>query len=105
MFALGIYDKLTPGSLTGGQMIAGTGTLDETGAVGVIGGIRQKMYGAVRNGATWFLAPAGNCDEVVGHIPTGLTVVKVQNFSQALAAVKQIGETKSAAGLPTCSFN
>jgi PDZ domain-containing protein len=105
MFALGIYDKLTPGSLTGGQMIAGTGTLDETGAVGVIGGIRQKMYGAVRNGATWFLAPAGNCDEVVGHIPTGLTVVKVQNFSQALAAVKQIGETKSATGLPTCSFN
>ena len=103
MFALGIYDKLTPGSLTGGQLIAGTGTIDETGNVGIIGGIRQKLYGAVRSGATWFLAPAGNCNEVVGHVPAGLTVVSVKTFSDALAAVKQIGSTKSAAGLPTCS--
>jgi len=103
MFALGIYDKLTPGSLTGGQLIAGTGTIDETGAVGEIGGIRQKLYAAVRNGATWFLAPAKNCNEVVGHVPNGLTVVKIQNFTEALAAVKQIGETKSASGLPTCT--
>ena len=102
MFALGIYDKLTPGSLTGGQMIAGTGTIDETGTVGIIGGIRQKMYGAVRSGATWFLAPAGNCNEVVGHVPSGLTVVSVKTFSDALKAAKQIGSTKSAAGLPTC---
>jgi len=103
MFALGIYDKLTPGSLTGGQIIAGTGTIDELGHVGPIGGIRQKLYGAQRGGAKWFLAPATNCNEVVGHVPSGLTVISVSNFSQALKAVQQIAKTNSSAGLATCS--
>jgi Lon-like protease len=105
MFALGIYDKLTPGSLTGGEMIAGTGTIDQSGDVGPIGGIRQKLYGAVRAGATWFLAPASNCDEVVGHIPNGIQVVSMTTFTDALTAVKQIAAKKSIAGLPTCSAN
>jgi len=103
MFALGIYDKLTPGSLTGGEIIAGTGTIDDNGVVGAIGGIRQKMYGAVRAGAKFFLAPADNCNEVVGHIPNNLQVVKVSNFSQALAAVKQIGTRHNVSGLATCT--
>lgn len=102
MFALGIYDNLTPGALTGGQLIAGTGTIDESGAVGSIGGIRQKLYSAQRAGAAWFLAPAENCDEVVGHIPNGLQVASMKNFTEALAAVKQIAAKHSIAGLPTC---
>src|SRR5690606_53351 len=57
MFALGIVDELTPGPLTGGNDIAGTGTIDATGAVGPIGGIRQKLYGARDAGADFFLAP------------------------------------------------
>lgn len=105
MFALGIYDKMTPGALTGGQLVAGTGTIDATGTVGAIGGIRQKMFGAQRAGAAWFLAPEANCNEVVGHIPAGLHVVKIANFEQALAAVKQIAKQHSAVGLPTCSTN
>lgn len=103
MFALGIYDNLTPGSLTGGQLIAGTGTIDESGAVGSIGGIRQKLYTAQRAGATWFLAPAENCDEVIGHIPKGLQVVSIKTFTDALTAVKQIAAKHSIAGLPTCT--
>jgi len=102
MFALGIYDKLTPGSLTGGQIIAGTGTIEEQGSVGPIGGIQQKMYGAQRAGAKWFLAPAQNCSEVVGHIPAGLKVVRVATFTDALTAVKQIGARQSIFGLPVC---
>ena len=102
MFALGIYDTLTPGSLTGGQMIAGTGTIDESGKVGPIGGIRQKLYGAQRAGAAWFLAPAENCSEVVGHVPGGIQVVSIKTFSDALTAVKQIAAKHSVSGLPTC---
>ena len=41
MFALGIIDKLTPGPMTGGEIVAGTGTIDSAGEVGPIGGIRQ----------------------------------------------------------------
>jgi PDZ domain-containing protein len=71
LFAIGIIDKLTPGALTQGKIIAGTGTIDPDGNVGEIGGIQQKLIGARDAGAVLFLAPAGNCDEVIGHIPDG----------------------------------
>lgn len=102
MFALGIIDQLTPGELTGGQNIAGTGTITPQGAVGAIGGIRQKMYGARDAGAEWMLAPATNCDEVVGHVPAGLNVVAVATLDEARAAVETIGAEGDTAALPTC---
>jgi len=102
MFSLAVYDKLTPGALTGGIKIAGTGTIDGTGAVGPIGGIAQKLVGAKRGGASWFLAPAENCNEVVGHIPEGLQVVKIATFAQARDAVQAIA-AKQSASLPHCT--
>jgi PDZ domain-containing protein len=102
MFSLAIYDKLTPGPLNGGANVAGTGTIDSAGTVGEIGGIRQKLVGAQRSKATWFLAPAGNCKQVVGHVPAGLRVVKVATFTQARDAVQAIA-AKRAASLPTCT--
>ncbi|MDJ0348992.1 S16 family serine protease [Cryobacterium sp. PH29-G1] len=101
MFALGIIDKLTPGQLQGGENVAGTGTIDQAGAVGPIGGIQQKLHGAVENGATWFLAPTDNCDEVTGNIPDGLSVFAVATLDQALAALDGI-KTGDTSGLPTC---
>jgi PDZ domain-containing protein len=102
MFALGLYDTLTPGALTGGQKIAGTGTIDYTGAVGPIGGIRQKLVGARDGGAKWFLAPADNCSEVVGHVPDGLKVVRIATFDEAKSSVESIASGKGAS-LPTCA--
>lgn len=101
MFSLGIYDKLTPGALVGNHEVAGTGTIDDAGAVGPIGGIRQKLAGARADGATFFLAPAANCDEVLGHEPDGLTVLKVGTFDQARAAVEGIAAGRTAT-LPRC---
>jgi PDZ domain-containing protein len=101
MFALGIIDKLTPGDLTGGKKIAGTGTIDPDGVVGPIGGIRQKLVGARDAGARYFLAPADNCSEVVKHIPDGLTVVKVATLNAARDAVTAIAAGK-ADTLPGC---
>jgi PDZ domain-containing protein len=101
MFALGIIDTLTPGDLTGGKKIAGTGTIDADGVVGPIGGIRQKLVGARRAGARYFLAPADNCTEVRKHIPDGLTVVKVATLNSARDAVAAIAAGK-AATLPGC---
>jgi PDZ domain-containing protein len=103
MFALGIVDLLTPGDLTGGQNIAGTGTIDPRGQIGPIGGIQQKLVGARDVGAHWFLAPAGNCDEVVGHVPSGLRVVKVSTLSQARAAVTTIASGTGVDALPACT--
>lgn len=103
MFALGIIDTLTPGELNGGEIVAGTGTIDAAGTVGPIGGIRQKMYGAVGEGADWFLAPADNCDEVVGHIPDGLRVFSVAKLDDALAVLDAIRSGGDLGALPTCS--
>ncbi|CCH77375.1 putative secreted protein [Nostocoides japonicum T1-X7] len=102
MFSLGVYDVLTPGALTGGQRIAGTGTIDYEGHVGAIGGIQQKMIGARRDGASWFIAPTSNCNEVVGHVPSGLHVVKVATFTEARTAVVDIAKHDTS-GLPTCT--
>jgi len=102
MFALGIVDLLTPEDEAAGEVIAGTGTVDVTGAVGPIGGIRQKLAGAARDGATWFLAPADNCDEVVGHVPDGLRVVEVATLHEAREAMVAIG-AGDGDDLPTCT--
>ena len=103
MFALGIYDKLTPGELTAGHSISGTGQIDPTGKVGPIGGIQQKLYAAVSAKSKWFLAPASNCNEVVGHIPTGLHVVKISTFDEALHAVQVIANNGNTAALASCT--
>ncbi|WP_223360453.1 YlbL family protein [Leifsonia sp. ZF2019] len=103
MFALGIIDKLTPGELNGGKRVAGTGTIDNAGNIGAIGGIRQKMYAARDDGkAQYFLAPASNCDEVTGHIPSGLRVFAVKTLADSLAVLKAVSSGGSTAGLPTC---
>ncbi|TAJ49973.1 MAG: PDZ domain-containing protein [Herbiconiux sp.] len=102
MFALGIIDMLTPGELNGGQNVAGTGTIDAAGDVGPIGGIRQKMYGARDAGATWFLAPASNCDEVVGHVPDGITVFAVSTLSDSITALDTIASGGDTSALTTC---
>ena len=102
MFALGIFDKLTPGELTGGAVVAGTGTIDGEGEVGAIGGIRQKLYGAERSGATLFLAPQSNCTEVVGHVPAGLDVVSVSTLEDAVSALQAVAAGADPASLPGC---
>ncbi|BAJ76090.1 predicted secreted protein containing a PDZ domain [Microbacterium testaceum StLB037] len=102
MFALGIIDKMSPGDLTGGQHIAGTGTIDDKGQVGAIGGIRQKLYGARDAGATWFLAPSANCNEVVGHVPGGIRVFAVSTLSDSLKVLETIRDGGDLDALPTC---
>ncbi|MFJ6079559.1 PDZ domain-containing protein [Pseudarthrobacter sp. NPDC092419] len=105
MFSLGIIDTITPGDLTGGRHIAGTGTISPDGQVGPIGGIRQKMQGAREAGATLFLAPAENCGEVVDHVPDGLQVVRVETLAEARSAVERGGNGLDTAALPACASN
>lgn len=102
MFALGLYDKLTPGNLTGGRFVAGTGTIDDEGKVGPIGGIEMKTVGARDKGARYFLTPAENCATAARDVPDGLTLVKVGTIDDALGALKDIrsGDT---ARLPKCT--
>ena len=99
MFALGIVDKLTPGNLTGGRFVAGTGEISANGAVSAIGGIQQKMAGARAAGATVFLTPAANCADTVGAVPAGLRLIKVATLRQA---INDLGALKAGRSVPGC---
>ena len=88
--ALGIIDKLTPGGLTGGRTIAGTGTVDRFGKVGPIGGIQQKIAAAVENGASVFFAPASECADAKAVAPDSLTLVSVATLHGAVQALEAI---------------
>lgn len=102
MFALGIIDKLTPDSLAGGADVAGTGTIAADGTVGPIGGIVQKMYGAVDAGADWFLAPIDNCNEVVGNVPGDLEVFAVATLDEAIGVLQTIADDGDLSELARC---
>lgn len=84
MFGLAIYDLLTPEDLTAGRVIAGTGEVVCDGGVRPIGGITQKVAGAIDEGADVFLAPAANFDEAVKAAGDEIDVVRVSNFDDAL---------------------
>ena len=99
MFALGIIDKIGPDDVTDGRFIAGTGTIDSTGKVGPIGGIQLKMIAAKDAGASVFLAPADNCDDVRGNVPNGLDVVKVTTLKDALSSLDALEQGGS---VPHC---
>jgi PDZ domain-containing protein len=90
MFALGIIDKMRPADLTGGKIIAGTGTIDDDGNVGPIGGIPQKLVGAKDDGAQIFLVPAKNCAEALRNAVPGLPMARVATVGDALAALQTL---------------
>ncbi|MEX5631441.1 PDZ domain-containing protein [Parafrankia sp. FMc2] len=102
MFTLGIVDLLTPGELTGGRTIAGTGTIDIAGKVGPIGGIQQKILGAEQAGASVFLVPEGNCVDAV-RMETDLRLVEVTGLSGALEALETLRRDPASTAVPTCS--
>jgi Lon-like protease len=89
MWALGLYDLLTPEDVTGGRTIAGTGALLPDGRVLPIGGIADKVIAAERAGATIFLAPKANMDDLEGIDTGGMQVIPVRTFDDALAALGQ----------------
>jgi Lon-like protease len=104
MFSLAIYDTLTPGSLTGGAIIAGTGTIDTDGKVGPIGGIQQKVVAARESGAELFLVPQDNCADALNAPNDDLRLVKATTMHQARESIAAWVEDPDVA-LPSCEDN
>lgn len=103
IFALAIIDKLTPGSLTGGLAIAGTGTISVDGMVGPIGGVTQKLYGAKEAGAKYFLLPAANCEDLAtANVPDGLDIYAVDSLADSLNVLNTLSSSAGTSLLPRC---
>ena len=101
---LAILDDLTPGDLTGGRRVAATGTIDERGRVGPIGGLRQKGVSARAAGASVFLVPAcpiepasaatacrNDLRSLRERAGRGVAVVPVADIGEALEALRERG--------------
>jgi PDZ domain-containing protein len=99
IFALAIVDRLTPGALEQGKVVAGTGEIDVKGNVAPIGGIPFKMVAAREDGASTFLVPAANCAEAKERVPDGLQLVKVETLS---GAVKALEDLNAGRPVPAC---
>jgi PDZ domain-containing protein len=102
MFALAIVDKLTPGALTGGAVVAGTGAISYDGVVGEIGGIQQKILGAADSGADIFLVPRANCAEALGADAGDMRLVQVATLHGAVRALQVLAEDPDAS-VPACA--
>jgi Lon-like protease len=98
MFALSVVDKLTPGDLTGGRFVAGTGAILPNGVVTKIDGIPFKMSAAHAAGATVFMVPADNCAEAVSTAPAGLELVRVGTLHDAVTALDALDAGQPAVG-------
>jgi PDZ domain-containing protein len=89
MFALGVYNAVTPGDITHGRKIAGTGTIATDGDVGAVGAVRFKVMAAEKAGAEVFLVPADNYQEASG-VARRLHLIPVRTFAEALNALRRL---------------
>jgi Lon-like protease len=104
VFAIAVYDALTPGALIGGEQVAGTGTIDSEGTVGPIGGIQQKIVGAADAGAELFLVPPGNCTSALRADVTAdeIRLVRAPSMSSAVESLEKYAANPDAE-LPGCT--
>ena len=101
MMSLAVYDTLTPGSLTSGHTIAGTGTVTQDGKVGPIGGIQQKIAASREAGVELFLVPADNCDEVLDVDHGDMRLARATTMHDAIQSIEAWVEDPKAS-LPSC---
>lgn len=94
MLSLFIYDKLVSEDITKGLKISGTGTIDKTGNVGEIGGVKYKLNGAVKAKSDIFLVPAGdNYEEAIREQKKHnykIKIIGVSTFEEALKKLKEM---------------
>ena len=87
MFTLAIYTQLAEPDLRDGRIIAGTGTIEQDGKVGDIGGADKKVISAAKSGASIFFVPNNPVDvEVLKEDPKAKT-----NYEEAKEAAEKAG--------------
>ncbi|MFD2728514.1 SepM family pheromone-processing serine protease [Enterococcus camelliae] len=86
MFTLEIYQQLTGKDLRHGKIIAGTGTIDETGTIGRIGGIDKKVASASNEGVEIFFAP----DDDITAAEKKVDPTIQSNYQEDKAAAKKL---------------
>lgn len=84
VLALAVLDVLTPGSITGGRRVAGTGTVALDGRVGDVGWVSLKTRAAVRSRVDALLVPAEAEREARAAARSAVQVVAVSHLTDAV---------------------
>ncbi len=87
LIALTVYDLADEGDLTDGRIIAGTGTIDAQGNVGPVGGVEQKIEGALDAGAGIFLTPSEEAEQARAAADGRIQIIEVATLEEAIAAL------------------
>ena len=92
MCALEIYNRITKYDITKGDIISGTGVIDENGNVGSIGGVKYKLKGAVNKHAKVFIVPSDNYEEAISlknKYKYDIEIIKADTLKNAIKALKE----------------
>ena len=92
MCALEIYNRITKYDITKGDIISGTGVIDENGNVGSIGGIKYKLKGAVNKHAKVFIVPSDNYEEAISlknKYKYDIEIIKADTLKNVIKALKE----------------
>jgi len=90
MHSIAIIDALTEGELTGGRVIAGTGTIDLDGNIGNIGGVRQKVVAAEAAGADYILVPQGNYESALTAQRDTIEIIPIATLGEAIGFLESL---------------
>ncbi|SET85815.1 PDZ domain-containing protein [Salinibacillus kushneri] len=99
MFSLEIFDQLTEKDYTKGKQVCGTGTINNDGEVGSIGGIDQKVVASDNDGCNIFFAPNEGgrensnyevATETGKKIDTNMDIVPVDTFQDAIEYLQEL---------------
>jgi PDZ domain-containing protein len=85
-FALEVMEKLGR-DVDHGYRVAATGQIELDGSVTPIGAVKQKIFGVREADADVFLVPAGENARVARRYASGVRVIAVKSFPQALHAL------------------
>lgn len=101
VFALAVFDLVTQEDLVRGRSVAGTGKIRPDGQVQAIGGLQEKMAGAGGAGATIFLVPGENCEDLEGA-RTDMQLIRVDTLDDAINGLRHLDDPSAADQVPRC---
>lgn len=93
MCALDIYNKITEFDLSKGKRICGTGSIDENGNVGSIGGVKYKLKGAIKKDCDVFIVPSENYDETMNLVKKNkysIDIIKANTLDNVIDELKEM---------------
>lgn len=102
VFSLAIIEALSDEPFLGDAVVSGTGTIDDGGNVGAIGGLPQKMWAAAEAGTELFIMPLGNCADLPKRVPDSMEIAAVETLDEAATAIHNLRNGVPNDGVSRC---